>query len=37
MTTINLYFKQAWQLMKQNRFFSAVYIIGTGQIGRAHV
>lgn len=24
------YFKQAWQLMKQNRFFSAVYIIGTG-------
>lgn len=30
MTTINLYFKQAWQLMKQNRFFSAVYIIGTG-------
>lgn len=30
MITINLYFKQAWQLMKQNRFFSAVYIIGTG-------
>lgn len=30
MTTINLYFKQAWQLMKQNRFFSTVYIIGTG-------
>jgi len=30
MRTINLYFKQAWQLMKQNRFFSAVYIIGTG-------
>ena len=25
-----LYFKQAWHLMKQNRFFSAVYIIGTG-------
>lgn len=24
------YLKQAWQLMKQNRFFSAVYIIGTG-------
>ena len=24
------YFKQAWQLMKQNRFYSAVYIIGTG-------
>lgn len=25
-----LYFKQAWQLMKQNRFFSLIYIIGTG-------
>lgn len=24
------YFKQAWNLMKQNRFFSAVYIVGTG-------
>lgn len=24
------YFKQAWNLMKQNRFFSAVYIAGTG-------
>ena len=24
------YFKQAWNLMKQNRFFSTVYIIGTG-------
>lgn len=24
------YFKQAWQLMKQNRFFSFVYILGTG-------
>ncbi len=24
------YLRQAWQLMKQNRFFSAVYIIGTG-------
>ena len=24
------YLKQAWQLMKQNRFFSTVYIIGTG-------
>lgn len=24
------YLKQAWQLMKQNRFFSAIYIIGTG-------
>lgn len=25
-----LYFKQAWQLMKQNRFFSLIYILGTG-------
>ncbi|WP_455628284.1 ABC transporter permease [Parabacteroides chinchillae] len=25
-----LYFKQAWQLMERNRFFSTVYIIGTG-------
>jgi ABC-type antimicrobial peptide transport system permease subunit len=24
------YFRQAWCLMKQNRFFSAIYIIGTG-------
>ena len=24
------YLRQAWQLMKQNRFFSTVYIIGTG-------
>ena len=24
------YLKQAWTLLKQNRFFSAVYIIGTG-------
>lgn len=24
------YLKQAWQLMKQNRFYSAIYIIGTG-------
>ncbi len=24
------YLKQAWQLMKQNRFYTAVYIIGTG-------
>ncbi|RHJ92429.1 ABC transporter permease [Parabacteroides bouchesdurhonensis] len=24
------YIKQAWQLMKQNRFFSTVYVIGTG-------
>ena len=26
----NLYIKQAWQLMRQERFFSAVYIISTG-------
>lgn len=25
-----LYFKQAWNLMKQNRFFSFIYILGTG-------
>lgn len=24
-----LYIKQAWQLMKQNRFFSVVYVLGT--------
>ena len=24
------YLRQAWQLMKQNRFFSVVYVIGTG-------
>lgn len=24
------YFKQAWNLMRQNRFYSAVYIVGTG-------
>ena len=24
------YIRQAWQLMKQNRFFSVIYIIGTG-------
>lgn len=24
------YFKQAWNLMRQNRFYSSVYIIGTG-------
>ena len=24
------YLKQAWKLMKQNRFYSAIYIIGTG-------
>lgn len=27
---IKQYFKQAWNLMKQNRFFSFVYILGTG-------
>ncbi|MEG1660069.1 MAG: ABC transporter permease [Bacteroides sp.] len=27
---IVLYFKQAWQLLKQNRLFSAIYILGTG-------
>ncbi len=27
---IKLYFKQAWQLLKQNKLFSAIYIIGTG-------
>ena len=27
---LKIYLKQAWQLMKQNRFFSTVYIIGTG-------
>ena len=26
----SLYIKQAWQMMKQQRFFSAIYIIGTG-------
>ncbi|MBW9278186.1 ABC transporter permease [Bacteroides fragilis] len=27
---IKLYFKQAWQLLKQNPLFSSVYILGTG-------
>ncbi|WP_455590450.1 ABC transporter permease [Bacteroides sp.] len=27
---IKLYLKQAWQLLKQNKLFSAVYILGTG-------
>jgi putative ABC transport system permease protein len=27
---IQHYFKQAWNLMKQNRFYTAVYILGTG-------
>lgn len=25
-----LYIKQAWNLFKQNRFFSAIYVVGTG-------
>ena len=27
---MKLYIKQAWQLMKQNGFYSAIYIVGTG-------
>ena len=27
---IKLYFKQAWTLMKQEKLFSAIYIVGTG-------
>lgn len=27
---IKLYFKQSWQLMQQNRFFSVIYIVGSG-------
>lgn len=27
---IRLYFKQAWELAKQNRLFSTLYIVGTG-------
>lgn len=27
---IKVYFKQAWMLMKQNRLFSGIYILGTG-------
>lgn len=27
---IKLYFKQAWQLLKQNKLFSSIYIVGTG-------
>lgn len=27
---VKLYFKQAWQLLKQNKLFSTIYIIGTG-------
>ena len=27
---IKLYFKQAWQLLKQNPLFSSVYVLGTG-------
>ncbi|WP_455586848.1 ABC transporter permease [Bacteroides sp.] len=27
---MRIYFKQAWELMKQNRLFSTLYIVGTG-------
>ncbi len=27
---IKSYFKQAWQLLKQNKLFSSIYIVGTG-------
>ncbi|MDL2305323.1 ABC transporter permease [Bacteroides sp. OttesenSCG-928-D19] len=27
---IKLYFRQAWQLLKQNRLYSTVYVVGTG-------
>ena len=27
---IRIYFKQAWELLRQNRLFSTIYIIGTG-------
>ena len=27
---LKLYFKQAWQLLKQNKLFCSIYIIGTG-------
>ena len=30
MNSIFLYFKQAWNLMRQNRFYSTIYIVGTG-------
>lgn len=30
MNEYQLYIKQAWHLLRQNRFFSGVYIIGTG-------
>ena len=27
---IKLYFKQAWELIKQNKLFSSIYVVGTG-------
>ena len=30
MVMIKIYFKQAWALMRQNKLFSALYIVGTG-------
>ena len=27
---IRVYFRQAWIMLKQNRLFSSVYIVGTG-------
>lgn len=27
---INVYLKQAWELLKQNKLFSTLYIVGTG-------
>ena len=27
---IRIYLKQAWELLRQNRLFSTIYIIGTG-------
>ena len=27
---INYYFKQAWTMIKQNKLFSFIYIMGTG-------
>ncbi len=27
---IKIYLKQAWELMKQNKLFSTLYVVGTG-------
>jgi len=27
---INFYFKQAWEILKQNRFYSTIYVLATG-------